>query len=543
MTGWPVILGAAAVEAKEFAKACVDPRKAQLALLHRILRSNAECEFGRAHYFDSIDDLEGFQSRVPVRRFDEFEPWIARAANGEAAILTNEPIIAFEETGGSVSGGKLIPYTAAALLAFRAAVLPWLSDLALQRPRAFAGKGYAAISPVTRAPRSTASGCPIGLASEGAYLGADLIPAFIAMSAVPTDIARVSKISEWRFLTLLHLLRCENLTFVSVWSPTFLITLVDALPVLASSLIQAIHDGLTTPGQGAPIKPDPLRARVIEAALGRAAIDTRAIWPRLDTISAWADGPSRAYARRLRQIFPHVHLQPKGLLATEGPVTTPLGASAYPIPALQSGLFEFIDDAGRAHLCDELRLGADYRVVMSTPGGLYRYDLGDRVRCHSMTAGLPQLEFLGRADVSSDLVGEKLTEEFVAHVLAAFDEPTCLMARHEAQPFYELLIDVEPDRLPSIAQRIEDSLCDNPQYAYARAIGQLGPLRCRAVAKLLDRVMTVQAHRGRRLADIKPPCLICDQHLRDLLTKQVDLDGNDPLAVFTWPSTSSKVSA
>ena len=41
----------------------------------------------------------------------------------------------------------------------------------------------------------------------------------------------------------------------------------------------------------------------------------------------------------------------------------------------------------RRRLCDELRDGADYRVVMTTPGGLYRYDLGDRLRCHGHVDG------------------------------------------------------------------------------------------------------------------------------------------------------------
>jgi len=184
----------------------------------------------------------------------------------------------------------------------------------------------------------------------------------------------------------------SDLTFISVWSPTFLINLVEALPALAEPLLKSIRDGAV----------DPQRMHVISIALARRPIDTRSIWPRLATVSAWADGGSRAYAGRLQELFPHARLQPKGLLATEGAVTIPRQGSSYGVPALASAFLEFIDDAGRAHLCDELRDGESYRVVMTTPGGLYRYDLGDRLSCRGYTGALPRLEFIHHDGIYND---------------------------------------------------------------------------------------------------------------------------------------------
>jgi hypothetical protein len=524
MTHWAAILGAAKTEADGFARACADPRSAQRDLLTHILRTNADCEFGRSHGFDAIRDLDGFRARVPVRRYDELRPWLDRVVEGEPSVLSGEPVVAFEETGGSTAGGKLIPYTRSALRAFRAAVLPWLSDLSQRRPGAFAGRAYAAISPATRAPRTTPGGHPIGLPSEGAYLGEDLVTAFIGISAVTPAVALLRDVAAWRFATLLHLLKAADLTFVSVWSPTFLIVLMDALPALAPSLIRALHDGrIDDPAlSDQATNPDPERARLVETALAKTC-DTATIWPRLDTISAWTDGSSRIYAHRLREMFPQARLEPKGLLATEGAVTVPWGGLPYPVPALTSSVIEFIDDAGHAYSCHELAEGTAYRIVITTPGGLYRYDLGDRVRCRGIVAGLPQLEFIGRADLSSDLVGEKLTEEFVANVLGLAEVPATLVAHHGESPVYELLVQTtEPERAASVAAATERRLCANPQYAYARALGQLQPLRSRAVPDLLERVMTNQSQRGRRIADIKPPVLICDADLRDVLTTWVD---------------------
>ena len=520
MTGWVAILDAAAAEYQGFGHACAQPRATQLALLRRIVHENTDSAFGRAHSFAEIDDLDSFRAAVPVRSYDELRPWVDRAAAGEPAVLTADPVVAFEETGGSTSGRKLIPYNAPALRAFRTAVLAWLADLARTRPCAVAGRVYAAVSPAGRAPRRTSGGIPIGLASEGAYLGPDLVAAFAAIQAVPPDVGGISDPDAWRFATLLHLLAAKDLCFVSVWSPTFLTGLIEALPPLAGSLVKALHDG--TQSRGA-VAPNPSRARLVERAAARCPIDTALLWPRLDTISAWADGSSRTYARRLAAIFPTVHLQPKGLLATETPVTIPWAGSPCPAPALTSCVLEFITDAGDALLCDELRAGDVYRVVVTTPGGLFRYDLGDRVRCHDMAGGLARLAFVGRAGIGSDLVGEKLTEEFVAEVLGTLDCPACLLPCPLPTPHYELRVDTSnPAHLASAREQVDVGLAANPQYAHARALGQLGALTVRGAPGLTDHLLAAALSRGRRAGDVKPAVLVTDQSLVDDRPKPVD---------------------
>jgi len=54
---------------------------------------------------------------------------------------------------------------------------------------------------------------------------------------------------------------------------------------------------------------------------------------------------------------------------------------------------------------------------------------------------------------------------------------------------------------------VERRLCGNPQYAYARRIGQLEPLRLMRIERLLDRYTQIQLDQGVRLSDVKPPSL------------------------------------
>jgi hypothetical protein len=475
--------------------------------LRQILAANAGTHFGRTHGFADIRTIDDFRTRVPIRPYDALRPGLDRVAAGETDVLTSEPVVAFEETGGSTTGSKLVPYTASSLKAFRAAVLPWLADLAARRPGAFAGKAYVSVSPATRAPRMI-GGIPVGMASEGAYLGADLVPAFLEIMAVPASVAHLSDVDEWRIATLISLVRCSDLTLISVWSPTFLIALLDALPPLAEPLLRALHD-------------EPERARDVSTALARDPVDTALLWPQLDTVSGWADGASRPYARRLQDLLPHVTLQPKGLLATEGAVTTPC-SSSWPVPALTSALLEFIDDSEKPLQCDELRAGERYRVVMTNAGGFYRYDLGDRLLCHGYEDGLPMLEFIGR-DISSDLVGEKLTDPFVSDALTLVRGTACLVPRATARPHYVLLVDTcDHDTAQCAAAAVEQRLCSNPQYDYARKIGQLDPVAYEIVNQLLERYLRLETRRGRRLADIKPPALITHAATVEALLNPVD---------------------
>ena len=511
MSGWRAVLDAARAEHVSFDHARAAPRASQAALLAQILAANSGTDFGRTHGFADIRTMDEFRARVPIRTYDALCPWLDRIVAGETGVLTSEAVIAFEETGGSTAGGKLIPYTASSLKAFRAAVLPWLANLADRRPAAFAGKAYVSVSPATRAPRLIA-GIPVGMATEGAYLGADLVPAFLEVMAAPPSVGHLSDVDHWRLATLSALARCPDLTLISVWSPTFLITLLEALPRLAEPLLRALHD-----------EPEcaPLRARDVSTALARSPVDTALLWPRLDTVSAWADGASRPYARRLQDMLPHAVLQPKGLLATEGAVTTPC-SSSWPVPALTSAFLEFLDDIERSLLCDELCPGESYRVVMTNAGGFYRYDLGDRLLCHGYEGALPLLEFVGR-DIASDLVGEKLSESFVSNALAVISGTACLAARAAARPHYVLLIDSsDRDAAQCAAATIEQRLRCNPQYDYARKIDQLGPVTCEIVAHLLERYVRLGTRHGRRLADIKPPALITDAAIVEALINPVD---------------------
>jgi hypothetical protein len=349
------------------------------------------------------------------------------------------------------------------------------------------GSAYVAISPATRRCRRTPGGLPVGLASDAAYLGEDLAAAFLSILAVPPAVARISGIDEWRVASLAHLVERDDLSFVSVWSPTFFLDLIESLRDVADAVARRVGP--------------PARSRMADA-LRPSELDTARLWPRLALISCWADASSQAFARRLAALFPHAVIEPKGLFATEAAITLPWAGRDGAVPALTSTFIEFVDVGGRPLLAHDLSAGESYRVVITTPSGLYRYDTGDQLRCIGHDGAAPRLVFEGRAALVSDLVGEKLHDAFVSGILARLPVPAALVPRSEPKPHYELWLDGAADPA-AMSDAVDAGLRRNPQYAYARDIGQLGPI------ELIPKTgFSLQRHRdlaiaGRRMGDLK----------------------------------------
>ncbi len=482
---------------RRFHRALDAPREAQERLLMRLLARHAGSQFGRAHRFAAIDSPRTFARHVPLTDYDALAPWIDRIREGRPRVLTCDPVRRLTPTSGSTKATKLIPYTDALLHQFNAAIAPWLADLRRRHPALRHGPAYWSISPGIEPLPRVESAVPIGFDSDSAYLGAWFAPLIEKTFAVPHGLGLIRDVDHWRRQTLRHLLACRELRLISIWHPSFLTLLLDAM--------QRDWDDLLA------LLPSP-RARQL-ARCGPRHI--AGIWPRLRVVSCWTDAHAAAPAAELRRRLPHpIAIEPKGLVATEGIVSLPL-AGRRPM-AVTSHYFELLDDAGRAHPIHEAEKGGAYEVVITTAGGLYRYRPGDRVRVTGMCGRVPSITFLGRGDRVCDLVGEKLTDAFAADVIRALcnDERLApgfamLAPDHEAcPPCYTLYIQADGALPSTLRGRLDTQLCNSFHYAHARRLGQLSPPRVFRITHAANAAY-LDFHRqtGKRLGDIKPAAL------------------------------------
>jgi hypothetical protein len=528
-------------EARAFHRGSQNVRQTQALLLERILRQNRETSFGCKHGFARIHDEREFQNVVPITTYCDYVNDVDRIAAGERNVLTAEVVQLLEPTGGSSSGEKLIPYTPELRRSFLRAVRTWIWDLYSKRPAVRSGHSYWSITPLAKANRRTSAGIPIGFESDTSYLSRGERLVVERTVVAPPEVLSAPTIEAARYVTLFHLLRTRDLSLISAWSPTFLTGLFRFVVEHRHQLVSDIAQGRITANIVGPSElsqrqytPSTERSKELERIFkgtSNAYQWPASLWPSLALVSCWADGPSLAHANNLRQYLGKIELQPKGLLATEAIVTIPLLECAAAALAIRSHFFEFVPVTAnircqdtRPLLADELTEGGHYRVLVTTDGGFYRYDLHDEVEMVGHYNRVPLLRFVGKTDEVSDLVGEKLHASHVQSVMQRIFQKyqlnpiyARLFARSYGMPGYVLQLTASqvinnPELQTRLRVEIERGLESNPGYKYAREMEQLSQLELELVDEIEADAHTTyeiaeQVSAGQRLGDIKSTTL------------------------------------
>jgi hypothetical protein len=517
-------------ESRRFAAAMQDPAGTQLRRWQTLLHANAQSRYGHQHGFADIRSIADYQRRVPTVDYDALLPHIEALKAGDTGVLSSEAVLMFEKSSGSTAASKYVPYTHALRREFQAATSVWLHDLLTNRPKLRAGGSYWSVSPMAREPEVTAGGLKVGFEDDTEYFGTVERWVLGQLMMVPGLIRQAPGLTNNRYITLRYLLDRDDLALISVWNPSFLTLLVREVAKQGDRLVRDLVAGTLTPPEAMPEAlrnrlAAPLRARPVLAdrldVLLRQGDTVRGtdLWPNLQLISCWNSGIAARFLPEMAALFPGVEIQGKGLLATEGVVTFPLLDHPGGVLALRSHFYEFQpldqDDAPPV-LAHQLDVGARYTVLMSTGGGLYRYALHDVVEVVGKLGDVPLLAFAGKAGKVCDVVGEKLNEWHVGEVLtnATADlAPGFLMLAPEwgDPPAYHLFVQaagLDGDTISRLVATIETRLRQNHHYAYARDLGQLGPIVPVTVGDDAEAVyLNACAAMGQRAGDIKPTYL------------------------------------
>ncbi|MFJ9742862.1 GH3 auxin-responsive promoter family protein [Streptomyces sp. NPDC101166] len=520
----------------------------QRRILDDLLADNADTAFGREHGFARIRTVDDYRAAVPLRTHEDLTPWITRAAQGERRVLTREEPRLFFTTSGSTGRRKRVPVTDSFV---RRVYLPFFQAAmgvpAQYHPEAFA-RGSRCLNlrhdPLPRAAADAGGPPQVGPSRADLGPGAGALGQEPGSSApwaelpVPLDDgAHLDKLYARVRVAAEHDVRS-----VIGHNPTLLAMLPELLVQWWPALLKDIHDGtcLGRPG-GAP---NPERAAELRQRASRAPgrrPTPAVLWPRMRLLYGWTSGLASLYLPRLTEEYgSDVVMLPAPSAASEGPVGVPCDdhPTAGPL-AVSCALYEFVD-ADRdvlpdspTLLYDELEPGRDYHVVLSHPGGLYRYVLGDVTHVVDRVAGVPRVEYAGRATVS-DTAGERLRE---AHVVRAMREAsrrlgvdvvnlTCRSEQGPDRPHYTLAVAVRTP-LPLTMRLAFQDLVDKELgrvsrgYRSARSMAALGPLR---VAVVPESAFTEHWHRrlaaGMRPAEIKDQVFQQDDDAWSRITSQ-----------------------
>jgi hypothetical protein len=518
--------------ALRFERAAARPADAQARVLRRLLARNADTAFGREHGFAGIPDTAAYQRAVPVRDYEGFRPYVGRIVAGAPAVLTAEPVVAFATTSGTTAEPKLVPATASGLRRMAALVRLWLARAARDHAGLLDHALLTVVSPAVEG--ETPRGVPFGAMSG---LLQRRLPALAWRAPAAPYAVHLIVDSDARAFVLLRLALGRPVSAIGTPNPTTLLRLAALAREQADPLLRAIHDGTlgipwpaahAEPGWdaqavrgalGAALRADPGRARALAAAArARGTLHLGDAWPDLALIGCWLGGHAGRHAERLGADYGPVPLRDLGLVASEGRVTVPLAdGTAAGVLAVESAFYEFVPEEAmdRPHppivLAHELETGRRYGVILSTDGGLYRYDLNDVVEVRGFHRRTPLLAFVRKGRDMTSLTGEKLHLNHVQAAVRAAETATGVdlwqfrMVPDVDARRYDLLVEPRGAGLDDIvaeafARAVDEALRRvNVEYAAKRRSRRLGALRLAVMRRgWAERQCRAEFARGRR---------------------------------------------
>ncbi len=475
---------------RKFISSLRAPRKFQIKVLNEILKGTNGSDYRVK--FPEVSTLNEFQKHLPIVKYEDIH----------GIALTKKSPLFFEETSGSSGKKKKIPYTKSLLNSFTRMFTIWTYDLLKYGPKLNGKKIYFSISPQFQTEDSE-------IRDDSDYIQGPLSFMFNRFLLVPPEIKYVKDPFSFFHILSLYFIKSNKLEIISVWSPTFLISILNHIKNNTHQLINDLNLNTYTYDkyQFDLPKTDNEEKKIL---LQMKIINFQKLFPSLKLISCWDSGQSKAQVKKIIEFFPDTLIQGKGLLATEAPLTVPiLNANGF-VPLIGECFFEFIDLAGEIFLIDEIKKGKVYTILISQKSGLLRYDIGDRVKVKSHFYNTPCLEFIGRSDNISDLVGEKLNESFCEEIfkdlsLNGFHTIIPMnSSNQDSIPYYLIL---SSDFINS--SLVQEKLCDSFHYYNAIELKQLGPIRTVQHQKMEELISSYFVNcKGMNLGDIKPRLLL-----------------------------------
>lgn len=365
-----------------------DPVATQERVLRRLVRRAAGTRFGRDHDFAGIASVADFQSRAPLRRYEDFWELYWREPFPRLDNVSWPGVVPyFAVTSGTTTGQtKYIPCTREMLRANGRAATDVLVHHLAQRPRSriFGGRSFVlggSMALVEEAP-GIHSGDLSGIAAAD-------VPRWARSRYFPPP--ELALIADWeeKIARLGPASLAEDVRLLS-GPPSWLLVLLDALHALRPTTAGRLVDyfpGLELLVHGG-IDFAPYRHRFAELLRGGHA-ELREVYPASEGFIAVADkGPA------------------DGLRAM-----------------LDNGLFfEFVPveelDATTPtrHWIATLELGVNYAIALSSCAGAWAYLLGDTVRFVSRDP--PRLKITGRTAYMLSAFGEHLIGEEIETAVA-----------------------------------------------------------------------------------------------------------------------------
>ena len=326
-----------------------NPLDAQTKVFKELIQKGLKTKFGKDHGFQKVTDTESFRASVPVRDYEELRPYIDQVLEGEADVLWPGRPLYYAKSSGTTSGAKYIPITGDSMpqhiRAAREALLNYIHQTG--STKAINGKHiFLQGSPVLEDKNGVALGRLSGIVAH-------YVPAYLQKNRMPSWETNCIEDWETKVDAIVDETLKENMTIIGgipSWVQMYFERLIQktgkAVGELFPNFSLFVYGGVNF---------EPYRG-IFKKLIGRTP-DSIEFYPASEGFFAYQDSQSD-----------------KGLLLL-----------------LNHGIFyefivasSFFEKEQEFHSLEEVQVGVNYVMIISTTAGLWRYNIGDTIQFTSL---------------------------------------------------------------------------------------------------------------------------------------------------------------
>lgn len=403
-----------------------NPHESQLESLLGILKTNKNSEFGRSHGFSRIKGLNDFVSRVPLRHYHDFKPYVKRQLDGDTNVLIDGKLVGFCQRS-NLGHQRLISISEAG---FDEAM--WCESLLIHKTLSLAPNS----SPSTLLnilpcfERHIQKNQAIGDTQQRSGLPMNIMLSQHAQrdkkhpTEIPVELFTITN-EDIRYYLILRFALGRNLTILRAENPGTLTVLAKYIEQFREELIsdyasgeirfhEKLDDELKAiiPSQLSPAPKAAERIKEESNKIGR--LEPRHLWPNLSVLICDTQGPARQAAKRLYDYYGDIQLINPGIRIAGGQISLPSRADQGGLAIINGQFLEFLDiNDDESHptiAADALKIGHTYKPVLTNKNGLYRYLVELIVEVTDIVDNIPRLQLVSRQP-SRVLISEGVLEE------------------------------------------------------------------------------------------------------------------------------------
>ncbi len=357
-----------------------------------LINNGKDTEFGRQHQFNSISNYTEFVNQVPLQDYESLKPFIERTRRGEQGLLWNSDIKWFAKSSGTTDKSKFIP----------------VSEESLDGCHYNAGRDMVTLHCVNNENTHLFTGKNLALGGSFKQDSFDKHQSFHGdVSAII-----IQNLPMWA-----EFFRAPNVD----------IALMDEWETKLEKIADSMMRENVTSIAGVPSWMLVLLKRILEK---RNLKTINEVWPNLEVY--FHGGVSfTPYKEQFKQLFDNDKVNYLQLYnASEGFFgIQDEKVSDEMLLMLDYGIYyEFIpinelsQSTPKLINLEQVRMGEDYALVISTNAGLWRYQLGDTIQFTSINPY--RFKISGRTKQFINVFGEELMVHNADNAIAAACEKT-----------------------------------------------------------------------------------------------------------------------